>query len=78
LTCREFVDFLMAYLDGELASEVRSTFEQHLSLCPPCKDYLTSYKDAVQLGQACESDEIPADVPERLVQAILAARKKGL
>jgi hypothetical protein len=40
--------------------------------------YLTSYKDPVKLGKRAFADEegaVPADVPEALVKAILAARQ---
>ena len=78
LTCRELIDFLAAYLDGELAPEARTVFERHLSLCPNCVDYLASYRETIRLGkQACEPDaELPADVPSDLVDAILAARRR--
>jgi len=76
MTCQEIVEFLMAYLDGELEQETRSTFEKHVGLCPPCEDYLRSYQEAIRLGKVCEAEDAPVDVPDRLVQAILAARKK--
>ena len=78
LTCRELIDFLAAYLDGELAPEARAAFEAHLSLCPNCVDYLSSYRETIRLGlQACEPDaELPADVPPELVDAILAACRR--
>jgi anti-sigma factor RsiW len=77
LTCQELIDFLAAYLDGELEAEARAGFERHLSLCPPCVDYLASYRQTVRLGkQACGPEaELPADVPDELVAAILAARR---
>ena len=77
MNCREFTEFLMAYLDGELAEDARSSFEFHLHSCPPCVNYLESYQATVRLGRAaCEEDHaLPEDVPEALVQAILAARK---
>jgi anti-sigma factor RsiW len=77
-TCRELIDFLAAYLDGELAPEVRAAFDTHLSLCPDCVAYLASYRETIRLGkQACEPDgELPADVPGELVDAILAARRR--
>lgn len=76
LTCRELIDFLAGYLDGELGATARAEFESHLSGCPPCVDYLASYRATILLGkQACEPDaELPADVPRELVDAILAAR----
>lgn len=81
MTCREFFEFLMAYLDDELPAEQRAFFESHLAACPPCVAYLDTYQEAVQLGrQACcgEGDPPPADVPEELVQAILSVRRGPL
>ncbi len=78
MTCREFVDFLMAYLDEELDESVRSVFEAHLGGCSKCVAYMQSYQKTVELGRcACETDDapVPADAPSELVQAILAARK---
>ncbi len=77
LTCRELIDFLAAYLEGELASEARAEFEAHLTVCPQCVDYLASYRESIRLGQqACEPDAgLPADVPSELIEAILAARR---
>ena len=40
MTCREFVDFIMEYLDGELPSDVHTPFERHIALCPACDRYL--------------------------------------
>jgi anti-sigma factor RsiW len=80
MTCRELVDFLMEYLDGELPEDSRRVFEEHVGFCPPCKAYLDTYRDAVALGQGvCADPEgpVPVDVPERLVQAILAARPRS-
>ena len=78
MTCREFVDFLMAYLDGELGPERRADFEHHLVECPPCIDYLETYKTTVELtGGACRDPDgpVPEEVPDELVRAILAAVK---
>lgn len=80
MTCRELVEFLMDYLDGELPEESRRVFTEHLGLCPPCQAYLDTYRDAIALGKgACAEPEgkVPEDVPEALVQAILAARSRS-
>jgi len=77
VTCREMVEFLMAWLDGELPEDQRAAFEQHLALCPPCEVYLETYKEAVRLGRKVCHDEdrdAVAEAPDELVQAILAAR----
>jgi anti-sigma factor RsiW len=76
MTCGELVDFLMAYLDGELSAAQRTAFEHHLGECPECEAYLRSYRDTVRLGKTLGDgdDPLPADVPEELVQAIVTAR----
>jgi anti-sigma factor RsiW len=76
LTCREFVEFLMAYLSGELPAEQRAVFEEHLRDCRCCTTYLRTYEQTVDIEKiACGCcDPPPADVPEDLIRAILAAR----
>lgn len=78
MTCRELIDFLMSYLDGELPDDVRAPFEKHLSLCPPCACYLRQYQATVAAGKAAFTDvddEVPAEVPEELISAILQSRR---
>jgi len=78
LTCREFADFLMDYLSGEMASDTCQQFDFHLRECINCRKYLTSYEETVKLGKRAFDDEkaaLPADVPEELVKAILASRR---
>jgi anti-sigma factor RsiW len=74
--CREFTEFLMDYLDGELPEGARSEFEYHLHGCQACVNYMDTYRATVTLGRAACSEDaaLPDDVPEGLVQAILAAR----
>jgi len=77
VTCRELADFMMDYLDGELAPDHRTRFERHLSLCPNCRAYLAQYRATVAAGReafADLDDQLPAEVPEELIQAILASR----
>jgi predicted anti-sigma-YlaC factor YlaD len=76
LTCREMVDFMSAYLEDSLEPGARAAFDAHLRVCPDCIAYLGSFADTMRLARECrEDDPPPADVPEALVQAILAARR---
>ncbi|MEW6321126.1 MAG: zf-HC2 domain-containing protein [Acidobacteriota bacterium] len=78
MTCREFADFIMDYLTGELPPETLEPFERHLSRCPNCHEYLAQYRQTVEAGRrafACDDDLVPDNVPEDLVKAILEARK---
>jgi anti-sigma factor RsiW len=78
VTCREFIDFIMSYLDGELPGEQREPFERHLSRCPACDRYLRQYQATVTAGKAAflsPEAAVPADVPEELIAAILQSRR---
>ena len=79
MTCREFVDFLMEYLDGTLDPSERRIFEGHIDECPGCVTYLDTYRETVRLGRSiCDADDsLPEDVPDALVEAILAARRRA-
>jgi anti-sigma factor RsiW len=79
MTCSELVGFLAAYLDGELAAETRSRFAAHLAACPDCTAYVETYRATVTLAKGAFEDPdapVAADVPDDLVQAILAARRR--
>jgi len=78
LTCREMVAFLGDYLAGDLGSDERGVFESHLVDCADCLTYLRSYRTTVlTVRDVCRAeDEVPPDVPEALVRAIVAARKE--
>ena len=77
MTCRELTDFLDGYLDGSLAPETRATFDTHIGDCPECAAYLASYAATIRLVKAAGGEPVPAGVPEELVEAILAARRKA-
>ena len=77
MTCRDFIGFLMDYLAGGLSDQERATFDAHLAVCPDCVAYLNTYQATVAMGKAAfteREDEVPVEVPEELVQAILASR----
>jgi anti-sigma factor RsiW len=79
VTCREFADFLADYLSGALSPETGAQFERHLELCANCVAYLSNYRDTIGLGKAAMAEDdtpLPSDVPEGLVKAILAARRR--
>lgn len=79
VTCRQFVEFLDAYLANELPPAERAEFNGHLAACPSCVSYMKSYEQAIRLGQDAlrgTEEPVPVDVPEELIQAILAARNR--
>jgi len=80
MKCKDFNEFLVEYLDGDLDEKTRTVFEAHLQMCPPCVGYLDSYQEVIRIGRACCCDpeaSVPEDAPQSLIKAILAARRAG-
>ena len=78
MTCREVTEFLMEYLSEELPPNQLAAFDEHLGECPECVAYLKSYQETVKLGKEAfmnADQQVPDDVPDELVRAILAARR---
>lgn len=81
LTCLEVIDFLGAYVEDELPSDVRVRFDEHVAVCPACVDYIETYRQTKALTRHAAAEEAAAEeasaeedgAPEPLVAAILAA-----
>ena len=77
ITCREFEEFVLQYLDGELPAKQRKVFEWHLRICRECREYLAAYERTIELGKAAlgpADTSVPDDVPEDLIRAVLDSR----
>ena len=51
ITCVEFENFVLSYLEGELSAKQRSVFEWHLRLCAECREYLAAYQRSLEIGE---------------------------
>lgn len=79
ITCREFVEFLDDYVSRVLPEAARMAFDAHLAACPSCVAYMKTYQATVRAGRAVltpRETPVPADVPEELVRAVLAACRR--
>jgi anti-sigma factor RsiW len=74
MACREILDFLMEYLDGNLSAAQRAIFEEHLAVCPDCVAYLHNYRHTVKLVKSLADAPSTEDASEDFVKSVLAAR----
>ncbi len=66
IRCREMIEFLSDYIDGDLEKAVREEFEKHVGDCEPCRRFLDSTRKTVHLYSHLEAEEIPAELKDRL------------
>lgn len=79
MTCKEFEDFILEYLDDELSVQQRADFNLHLRMCRECRQYLQAYQRSIDVDRAVftsSGNSLPGDVPEDLIKAILKLREQ--
>ena len=65
-TCKDSVELLLEYLDGELTPELRSKLEAHLGGCTPCEDFLKSYSATPAICRKALARDVPREVAAKL------------
>lgn len=71
ITCRQLIDFIADYVDGELDDAARVVFEHHLTICRSCRAYLETYRRTMSIVATMARDEPCTDLPEDLIRTIL-------
>jgi anti-sigma factor RsiW len=69
-TCREMLDQLSDYIDGELEAALCAKLEAHLAECPDCRVMVDTMRKTVILYRAQSPGELPPDVKERLYRVL--------
>ncbi|MFU8806213.1 MAG: anti-sigma factor family protein [Bradymonadaceae bacterium] len=65
--CQKVIDLLVDYLEGELPKDEREHLEAHFADCPPCLNFLETYKET---GHICRC-AIEKALPEPMKEALL-------
>ena len=73
MTCKEAIERLADYLDGELTAELLERLETHLEICAPCRAYLATYRRTAELAARMNRVEVPEELRRRL-RALLLPR----
>ena len=59
MTCHDYKDLMMGYLDNELSEEQKKQFEEHLAGCPECAGELKEFQKLKAI-----TDEVTLVEPE--------------
>jgi anti-sigma factor (TIGR02949 family) len=67
LTCKDVIQALTEYLEGDLNPVERERFERHMADCTPCMAFLRTYEKSSELATAAlRAEEIPNELQERV------------
>lgn len=66
MTCKRVISLMMDYLSEELINESTLIFQGHLSDCPDCAAFLSTYKKTIRAAQSLPCENIPTDMENRV------------
>jgi anti-sigma factor RsiW len=69
LTCAELVELVTGYLEDALPAEERDRFEEHLTICEGCVNYLDQMRTTIALTGRLRIDDLSPEVTAELVGA---------
>jgi anti-sigma factor RsiW len=77
LSCQDVVELITEYLEGSLPPGRRLGFEEHVAICPPCRNYFGQFRQTIQVGKQIQEEELPPAVRDALVDVFRNWRKDG-
>ena len=77
INCKDSIDRLLEYLDGEVPPEVKEHLEQHFQGCSPCDEFMKQYRETPSLcRKALLKSTMPREVAERLTSFLRDSLRK--
>lgn len=75
-TCQDIVELVTAYLDDAMDLHTRQRFEQHVSTCPGCSEYLDQIRASQQVLGWVDLETISGYARGQLLMAFRTWRSK--
>ena len=69
-TCKQLMEQLSSFIDGELDPSYCEKIEQHLAICPMCPIVVDTTKKTISLYRNAPPQEIPPDVRQHLMEVL--------
>jgi anti-sigma factor (TIGR02949 family) len=69
VSCQEVVELVTDYLEGALAAEDASLFEEHLNFCEGCVWYVDQIRATVATVGRVRAEDVPPETRDRLLAA---------
>lgn len=67
LRCRDIVELLAGYLEGELDPATAEALAGHLADCRECTAFVNTYRSTVRTARQLREEEIPPQLRARLL-----------
>jgi len=78
MTCQALIlKFLFEYEERTMPEEDRREFEKHVSLCPPCVTFLSTYRATGKTLKMLKPGDIPPTLADTVIAFVKARRERG-
>jgi anti-sigma factor RsiW len=67
LVCREVVELISDYIEGELPRPTRRRLESHLRGCEHCSEYLAQMRTTIRITGGLRTSDLPPEVRDELI-----------
>jgi len=75
LTCKELVELVTEYLDGQLPADELERFEEHLVYCGPCVTHIEQMRETIRVAGGLREEDLDAAVADDLLAAFRGWRE---
>ena len=77
MTCQALIlEFLFEYEERTMPEEDRLEFEKHVSLCPPCVTFLSTYRATGKTLKMLKPGDIPPTLADTVIAFVKARRER--
>ena len=74
-SCREIVELVTDYLEGDLDVDTATALEAHLEVCPGCTRYVEQIRETITTLGEVSSDNLSTEAQAGLLEAFLDFRR---
>ena len=67
-SCKDSMHKLVDFLDGDMTPEEQKHLEEHLAECPPCVDFMETYRATPGLCKKALAQKMPTAVANKLAE----------
>lgn len=76
MNCREYVDLMTDYLEGELSQQKKDLWEKHFGDCPDCKRFFESFQSSLDIVEFLQTNTCPVSIKNRLEAIVVETAQK--
>ena len=76
MNCKEIIDKMSEYIDGETDLELCTLIRSHIESCPSCRIFFQSFEKNIQICKELLKVDVPEETRVRLRQRLKDEYKK--